>query len=129
VTFAGPRGIRILGQLLVTFLIFFLHSGPADAHSVVIESSPKENEVLTRAPSMAVLRFSAKIEKSLTRVSLSANNGRTIPFPTAVEKSSSEAPDRLEIRLPGLEPGEYILRYKVLSTDAQPHRGHSTSVS
>ncbi|HWU40637.1 MAG TPA: copper resistance CopC family protein [Candidatus Acidoferrum sp.] len=89
---------------------------------MVIESSPKENEVLTRAPTVVVLRFSAKIEKSLTRVSLTTNNGRMIPLPTAVEKSSSETPDRLEIRLPGLEPGEYTLRYTVLSTD-----GHATS--
>ena len=122
VTFAGTRHTEILGQLLVALLILFLHSGPADAHSVVIESSPKENEVLTRAPSVVVLRFSAKIEKSLTRVSLSTTNGRMIPLPTAVEKSSSETPDRLEIRLPGLEPGEYVLRYTVLSTD-----GHATS--
>ncbi len=118
----GIRVVKVLRLLFVSVLVLCAVSGPAGAHSVVIESSPKEKEVLTRAPTEVVLRFSAKIEKSLTRLSLSTSNGRMIPLPTPVEKSANEAPDRLVIPLPNLGPGEYLLRYKVLSTD-----GHATS--
>ena len=122
VTLGGIRIGKILPLLFVTVPVLCALSGPAGAHSVVIESSPKEKEVLTRAPTEVVLRFSAKIEKSLTRVSLSTNSGRMIPLPEPSEKAASEAPDRLVIPLPNLEPGEYLLRYTVLSID-----GHATS--
>jgi len=118
----GTRVMKVFRQLLVTVLVLWVFAGPAGAHSVVIESSPKEKEVLTRAPTEVVLRFSAKIEKSLTRLSFSTNNGRMIALPTSLEKSASKAPDRLVIPLPNLEPGEYHLRYTVLSID-----GHATS--
>ncbi len=122
--FGGTRVMKGFRQLLVTVtvLVLWVFAGSAGAHSVVIESSPKEKEVLTRAPTEVMLRFSAKIEKSLTRISFSTSNGRTIPLPVPIEKSITETPNRLVIPLPNLGPGEYLLRYKVLSID-----GHATS--
>ena len=116
------RAATVSLQLLAAILILGAHSGPAGAHSVLIESSPKDKEVLSRAPVEVVLRFSAKIEKPLTRLSLTAGNGRVIPLPAAPQKAGSDAPDRLVIPLPSLGPGEYVLRYTVLATD-----GHATS--
>ena len=118
----GTRITKVLRQLFATVLILCAGSGLAGAHSVVIESSPKDKEVLARAPREVILRFSAKIEKSLTRISLTSSDGRTIPLPGLIREDIREAPDRLVIPLPMLGPGEYLLRYKVLSTD-----GHATS--
>lgn len=118
----GARFIKVLWQIGIALLVLWAFSDLAGAHSVVIESSPKDKEVLTRAPREVVLCFCAKIEKSFARISLGTNNGRMIPLPAPVEKAGREAPDLLVIPLPNLGPGEYLLRYKVLSTD-----GHATS--
>ena len=112
------RSVRVLFEGLLVLLLFT--AGLAGAHAVVVESSPGDNEVLARSPREVVLRFDARIEKSLTRLSLTTSDGRTIPLPQPADKYG-EDPDRLVIPLPGLGPGHYILRYKVLSTD-----GHAT---
>jgi methionine-rich copper-binding protein CopC len=121
-TTGGTRFIKILRQLFVIVVVLWIGSGLAGAHSVVIESSPKDKEVLTHAPRDAVLRFSARIEKSLARIILTSSDGRTIPLPGLIREDTREAPDLLVIPLPNLGPGEYLLRYRVLSTD-----GHATS--
>ena len=116
----SDRSIRVLFRGLLVLLLFSAGSGLACAHAVVVGSSPGDNEVLTRAPDKVVLRFDARIEKSLTRLSLTTSDGRTIQLPPPVNEDG-ENPDRLVVPLPGLGPGHYILRYKVLSTD-----GHAT---
>jgi copper resistance protein C len=121
VTTACARCIIALRQVIITILILGAGSGLASAHAVVIESSPKDKEVLIVAPREAVLLFDAKVVKSLARFSLTTSNGRIIPLPGPIKKYNGEAPDRLVIPLPTMGPGEYLLRYKVLSID-----GHIT---
>jgi methionine-rich copper-binding protein CopC len=121
VTTTDARCIMALRQVIITLLILGAGSGLAGAHAVVIESSPKDKETLILAPKQAVLRFNAKVEKSLARFSLTTSDGRIIPLPGPIKKYNSEAVDHLEILLPSLRPGDYFLRYKVMSID-----GHTT---
>ncbi|HET6513768.1 MAG TPA: copper resistance CopC family protein [Thermodesulfovibrionales bacterium] len=114
--------IKVLWQMVIVLLTLWSDTGFAYAHALVIESSPKDGEVLTSAPREVALRFNEKIEKSLARFSLTTGNGRIIRLPEQTKKYGSEAPERLVIQLPDLEPDNYILRYKILSTD-----GHATS--
>ncbi len=118
----GTNTRRVFRHLFAAALLLGAFSGPAAAHSVVVESSPKDKEVLPRAPAEVMIRFSAKIERSLTRASLSTGNGQIISLPAVTEKAGGDRPDRLVIPLPSLGPGDYLLRFKVLSTD-----GHATS--
>jgi methionine-rich copper-binding protein CopC len=85
----------------------------------VIESDPVHDAVLSRPPERIMLRFNSKIEKRLTRVSLTAGNGAPVALPVAT--GGFEAPDRLVIPLQPLGPGIYVLRYRVLAAD-----GHIT---
>jgi len=110
-----------LRQVIITILILGPGAGLAGAHAAVVESSPKDKEVLILAPKEVVLRLNAKIEKSLARFSLTTSNGRIIPLPIPIKKYNAEDPNRLVIPLPTLGPGNYFLRYKVLSID-----GHTT---
>jgi methionine-rich copper-binding protein CopC len=105
--------------LLPAVMVLLLGTGfdLAGAHAVVIESSPTDNEVLTSAPGEVVLRFNAKIEKSLARVTLATSAGRIIPMLAPMKEHSRATPDRLVITLPNIGPGDYLLRYKVLSVD------------
>lgn len=118
----SARSVKILWLMSTALLVLWVGSGLARAHAVVIESSPKDNEVLTLAPKAVILRFNSKIEKSLARISLTSSDGRTIPLPGLIKGDTREAPDHLMIPLPNLEPGDYLLRYRVFSTD-----GHATS--
>ena len=89
------------------------------AHAIVIESNPREGAVLKQAPGRIQLRFNVKIEKALTRVTLTKDNKQAIVLPQA--DFNQGAPNRLEVPLPPLEPGNYIMRYSVLAAD-----GHAT---
>ena len=101
-------------------LFFFLNGrGLAFAHAVVVESSPREGAVLKQAPGRIQLRFNVKIEKALTRVTLTKGDKQAIALPQV--DFNRGAPERLEVPLPRLEPGNYILHYSVLAAD-----GHAT---
>jgi len=115
----SARVVTLLCLAVIPLVLLWAGSGPAWAHAVVMESSPKDKEILTCAPKEVILHFNSKIEKSLVRISLTGSGGRTIPLP---RPAAGGPPDRLVIPLPGISPGDYVLRYRVLSTD-----GHATS--
>ncbi len=92
------------------------------AHAVVVESHPRDGEVLSQPPAEITIRFNARIEKTLTKVSLSTGDGKSVRLPAQNKDFNEEQPpERLVILLPPLGPGTYLLRYQVLSTD-----GHAT---
>jgi len=92
----------------------------ARGHAVLVESSPKQDEVLKQAPREAVLRFDARIEKKVTRATLVDGDGKKVKLPPIPEDKDGP-PERLVIALPELKPGAYRLEYRVLASD-----GHAT---
>ena len=111
-------------MLIVVLLAAVWPLGPVSvaAHAIVLESVPARDAVLDRAPQQVVLRFNSKIEKRLSRVTLTAGRGAAVPMPIATDDQSGDGqPDRLVVPLRPLTPGPYVLRYKVLSAD-----GHIT---
>jgi methionine-rich copper-binding protein CopC len=108
--------------VVAALLLFLACPALVHAHAVVIESSPRDGARLSRPPGEIVLRFNARIEKSLTRLNLATADGRNVPLlPPSPERGDMGGDDRLVILLPPLGPGTYLLRYKILSTD-----GHAT---
>ena len=121
-TGAKPMRARSLrGALAATLAL----SGPlalplhAAAHAIVLESEPARDAKLAEPPPRIYLRFNSKIEKRLTRVSISATDGRAVPLPVVAD--GSQAPDRISLPLAPLRAGAYVIRYKVLAAD-----GHIT---
>ncbi len=103
-------------------LSLVLYPAILKAHAVLMESNPADGSILANPPSQVVLRFNARIEKSLARFVLAASTGKVVPLPIISKNiSKGDAPDRLVVPLPRLQPGAYTLRYKVLATD-----GHAT---
>lgn len=90
------------------------------AHAVLVESSPAQDEVLKAPATRAVLRFNARIEKAVTRVTLVDGDGHAVKMPR-IPADPDGPPDRLVVPLPPLKPGAYRLEYRVLAAD-----GHST---
>lgn len=113
---------RFSRALLSVGAVLLILPSIAPAHSVVIESSPRDGARLATPPKEIVLRFNAKIEKPLTRLKLVTGDGRPVPLPAMAQEGNGERTGgRLVIPLPPLAPGSYALRYKILSTD-----GHAT---
>jgi copper resistance protein C len=101
-----------------------LHPLSVAAHAIVLDSVPAPDAVLTRPPARAVLRFNSKIEKRLTRVTLTAGGGPPRPLSIANDGGSDGEPDRIVIPFVGpLPPGPYVIRYKVLSADGHVTEG------
>lgn len=86
---------------------------PAAAHSLLLESSPAANTVLTEPPAHVALRFNNRIEKRLSRLRLmdAGGEGRDLAI------RADGPPDRVEAPLPSLGPGPWRLEWHVLSTD------------
>jgi methionine-rich copper-binding protein CopC len=89
-------------------------------HALLMESSPKQDEALKAPATQAVLRFDARIEKSVTRVRLVDGEGHKLQMPAMGEDKEGQE-DRLTIPLPVLGAGAYQLQYTVLAAD-----GHAT---
>jgi methionine-rich copper-binding protein CopC len=93
---------------------------PAAAHALVLESSPHSDEVVTVSPGRIFLRFNSRIEKALSRITLTGPAGRVVPLPVGAPDPS---PNHLAIQVPELEPGQYLVRWKVLSADGHVTEG------
>jgi methionine-rich copper-binding protein CopC len=89
-------------------------------HALLVDSSPKQDEVIKEAPAEVVLRFNARIEKSVSRVTLLGPDGGKVKLPPLPEDKDG-SPDRLKVDLPALKPGAYKLEFRVLASD-----GHTT---
>jgi len=93
--------------------------GAAAAHAIILESEPVAGAKLVEPPARIYLRFNSKLEKRLSRVTLTAANGRLVPLP--VVAAGDDRPDRITLPLGKLRAGAYVVRYKVLAAD-----GHIT---
>lgn len=114
----GPS-IRVLAVLLWTLLLF-IDPEPARGHAIVIESSPRSGEVVSRLPSAIVLRFNSRIESALSRVAVTGPGADSVPLTPATQAAG---PDGLLVPLPSLEPGVYLVRWRVLSADGHVTQG------
>ena len=101
-------------------MLCWLMPGVAMGHALLMESSPKQDEALKAPATQAVLRFDARIEKSVTRVRLVDGEGHKLQMPAMGEDTEGQE-DRLTIPLPALGAGAYQLQYTVLAAD-----GHAT---
>ncbi len=110
---------RVLAGSLLTLAALIIPRSAA-AHALVLESSPRANEVLRVSPERIFLRFNSRIEKGLSSVTVAGAAGRPIPLPVA---ALGGAPNHLVVPVPSLQPGRYVLRWKVLSADGHVTEG------
>jgi methionine-rich copper-binding protein CopC len=111
--------LRAVSAALSLTLLLSAH-GMALAHAIISESSPKAGEVVNRAPQEIVLRFNTRIEKTLSRVTLTGPGDQLVSPLLAIPAAE---PDRLVVKPPSLEAGVYLIRWKVLSADGHVTQG------
>ncbi len=91
----------------------------AQAHAIILESSPQHEASLT-TPKRLVLRFNSRLEKPLCSVQLIGPHQKTIVL---FRQAADAPPDTLAYPLPALEPGDYQARWKVMAADGHVTEG------
>lgn len=108
--------------LLVAMVIgVLLPVTPARSHAIIIDSNPPDGAMLPVAPQRLVLRFNVSVERSLMRITLRDEGGRSTPLRAAIAQAVALGSNQVVVPLPRLDPGAYTVYYKVLATD-----GHVT---
>ena len=92
----------------------------AEAHSLLLGSSPAAGAVVAVPPGRITLTFNNRVEKALSRVHLVDASGRPQPLVVAVADGPA---DSLAAAVPALAPGSYRVEWQVLSTDGHVVRG------
>ena len=88
---------------------------PADAHALLVRSSPPKRAVLRDSPKQVELWFNERLEPAFATLTVSDGAGTAVGTGPAVV--SGEDRKRLTLALPALPPGTYTVRFRVLSVD------------
>ena len=103
-------------------LALLLTVASADAHSLLLESSPAANSALAAPPAELRLRFNNRIEKRLSRLRLVSEHGEARDLALAIDGAA----DWLTAPVPAIAPGRYRVEWQVLSTDGHVVSGRFT---
>jgi len=114
VTGVHLRRRRLVMGLLAGAGAVGLHA-VARAHAALVKSEPARRAVLRKAPGQVRLWFNERLEPAYATIVL--NRGDTQPVATNKARLDPGDPKLLVLDLPPLEPGEYTVRYRVLSVD------------
>ena len=107
------RGRAILFAALA--LAGALSPAAAPAHSLLVRSEPGRNAAMTRAPERVKLWFGERIEPAYAKLSVWSEAGEQVDAGDAAV--APDDPALLSVSIPGLGPGRYTVRFRVLSVD------------
>jgi copper transport protein len=92
--------------------------GTASAHAELLSSDPQPGAVLDAAPAHVTLTFNEPVEISLGAIRLFDGTGTSIDISTARHPSGHGA--TVEVDLPKLSNGSYVVDWRVVSSDSHP---------
>jgi methionine-rich copper-binding protein CopC len=118
---APPRRAGLASGALLSALLVLspgvVDVSPVAAHAVIVEASLGEQALPPHRATAVRLKFNAALEPRFTRAALREPGG----VERALVARGGTRREELVVDLPALEPGRYVLRYKVLAAD-----GHLT---
>ncbi|MEX2552157.1 MAG: copper resistance protein CopC [Actinomycetota bacterium] len=98
---------------------------PADAHAGVVAANPSPGSGIPQAPGEVVMSFSEPLNLKLSRVDVEDGDGRSVV--TGPTLGVEGDPRAMRRKLALLEPGQYVVRWRTLSTvDGHALRGSYT---
>jgi copper transport protein len=93
-------------------------AGPAWAHAVLVQSTPRAGARVDASPSTVVLRFSEPVQ-IVNRSDVSVVNRRGVRVDTGAARTVAGDPERVVVPLhTPLVPDSYTVRFRVLSADS-----------
>ena len=115
------RGLIVLTIWLV---VIAGAATPSGAHSKLVQSVPADRSVVGESPSRVRLWFNERIEPAYAELSVREEGGKQVDAgDVAVDPASGVA---MSVGIPGLPPGTYRVRYRVVSVDGHVVEGSLT---
>ncbi|HVM02237.1 MAG TPA: copper resistance protein CopC, partial [Acidimicrobiales bacterium] len=99
-------------------------ASPAAAHAELQETEPAGGSVLPRPPAGVALRFSEPVEVSFGSIRVFDQDGERLD--AGRPRHPDRRSDAVELELPVLDDGAYVVTWRVLSADSHPVRGAFT---
>ena len=105
------------GWLLVAILC--LVSNLAWSHAIILESTPRINDVISGPVLEIKLKFNVRIDGARSKLTLVLPDGTSRP----VELPQQASPDSISATVPQILPGNYHLHWQVLAGDGHITQG------
>jgi copper transport protein len=99
-------------------LATFVGVGRVSAHAELLTSDPQPGTVLDNAPTHITLTFTEPVESSLGAIRLFDGSGASIDVSAARHPAGNDAV--VEVDLPALANGSYVVDWRVVSADSHP---------
>ena len=109
--------MRFLSKLMIA-LIVAMAPLAAQAHAILLDSTPAVNAAVAGPTVTIALHFNSRIDHARSRLTLTLPDRTTKVLP--ITKSSAEEIVEASAELP---PGSYSLRWQVLAVDGHITRG------
>lgn len=115
----APVLLRFFAAVAIALtLALWLPERTAQAHAIVVESTPTVGSEVQGSDIAVMLRYNTRVDKARSRLTLLAGD-KTIRL--TIENGGE--PDVLTAKATGLAPGPYRLRWQVLALDGHITRG------
>ena len=100
-------------------------ANPVEAHAGLKSSEPAASSVLEQSPKEIVLKFAEQVEISFGSIRLFDANSNLIVLPAPNYGFTNDVVDAKTVRVnvPDLEPGSYLVIWRVVSVDSHPVQG------
>jgi copper transport protein len=115
---------RAFAVTAVAFALVAIGASPAYAHAELETTDPQAGAVYDTAPRNVTLRYSEPVEASLGAVRLYDGRGQRLD--TGAPSHPDGEGSAVQVDLPGLRDGSYVVTWRVLSADSHPVRGAFT---
>ncbi len=106
--------LRLLGPMVFAMV----HSGPAAAHAILIDSTPEIHASIPAGHAVMMLKFNSRIDRERSRLTLVAPDHTQTRLP--IDK---DGPPDMMATQDDLPPGSYTVRWQVLAVDGHITRG------
>jgi copper transport protein len=119
----SPRWGRWRTAMLAGFVIILIMIGipqQAEAHASLTNAVPGPNDELQQSPSRIVLTFNERLEEGGFYIKVYDSDQKTVTDNKARMNASLTS---MELELPDLRQGSYLVTYHVISADGHPVEG------
>ena len=110
-------GVRWHALLLAACLLLLHHA--ADAHAIILSSVPPPGGIVKGSAVAVELHFNSRIDRQRSKILVISADGKEMP----VLLGDKSTDDTLVGQAEGVAPGDYRLRWQVLSVDGHITRG------
>ena len=108
-------------KTLLAAVFVVTSAGAAHAHAQLLSADPRVGSTVRAAPPVLTLSFSEGVEPSLSSVQVTDAGGRRVDAgKLRVDRGN---PQQVQVPLRALAPGQYNVRWRVLSVDTHTTQG------